>query len=162
MQPVVHATTRTPGPSTVEPVVNECRKPMSPVSSALCTSISGRSFARFTRISNGLAASRPMPRCFGALSGLYDAAADGAAGALTGAAGFVFAATPAPFEGSAAFATAARFIALAGFAACGRFADFARFADFPGFAALPGLARCDVFAAFLFALFFAALADRGD
>src|SRR5688572_26785848 len=57
MQPVVHATTRTPGPSTVEPVVNECRKPMSPLSSALCTSVSGSSFERFTRISNGLFAS---------------------------------------------------------------------------------------------------------
>src|SRR6187431_806722 len=57
MQPVVHATTRTPGPSTVEPVVNECRKPMSPLSSALFTSVSGRSFERFTRISNGLFAS---------------------------------------------------------------------------------------------------------
>ncbi len=36
MQPVVQATTRTPGPSTAEPVVNECRKPMSrwPVPSA--------------------------------------------------------------------------------------------------------------------------------
>src|SRR5262245_10104643 len=58
MQPVVHATTRTPGPSTVDPVVNECKKPMSPLSSALCTSVSGMSFARFTRISNGLFASR--------------------------------------------------------------------------------------------------------
>ena len=34
MQPAVQATTRTPGPSTAEPVVNECRKPMSPVASA--------------------------------------------------------------------------------------------------------------------------------
>ena len=34
MQPVVQATTRTPGPSTVEPVVKECRNPMSPVASA--------------------------------------------------------------------------------------------------------------------------------
>src|SRR5262245_36965414 len=58
MQPVVQATTRTPGPSTVEPVVNECRKPMSPLSSALWTSVSGTSFARFTRSSNGLFASR--------------------------------------------------------------------------------------------------------
>src|SRR5689334_5214906 len=57
MQPVVHATTRTPGPSTVEPVVNECRKPMSPLSRALLTSVSGSSFERFTRISNGLFAS---------------------------------------------------------------------------------------------------------
>jgi hypothetical protein len=38
MQPVVHATTRTPGPSTAEPVVKECRKPMSPVASAVRTS----------------------------------------------------------------------------------------------------------------------------
>ena len=35
MQPAVQATTRTPGPSTAEPVVNECRKPMSPVASAV-------------------------------------------------------------------------------------------------------------------------------
>ena len=34
MHPAVHATTRTPGPSTVDPVVNECRNPMSPVASA--------------------------------------------------------------------------------------------------------------------------------
>ncbi len=34
MQPVVQATTRTPGPSTAEPVVKECRKPMSPEASA--------------------------------------------------------------------------------------------------------------------------------
>ena len=30
MHPAVHATTRTPGPSTVDPVVKEWRKPMSP------------------------------------------------------------------------------------------------------------------------------------
>ena len=47
MQPAVHATTRTPGPSTVEPVVNECRKPMSPVASAVRTSVSGTSLPRF-------------------------------------------------------------------------------------------------------------------
>src|SRR5688572_4078969 len=33
-QPASQATTRTPGPSTAEPVVNECTKPHSPVSSA--------------------------------------------------------------------------------------------------------------------------------
>src|SRR5215510_5357353 len=59
MHPVVHATTRTPGPSTVEPVVNECRKPMSPVASAVLTSISGTSLPRSTRSSNGLFASSP-------------------------------------------------------------------------------------------------------
>ena len=47
MQPLVQATTRTPGPSTVEPVVNECRKPMSPVASAVRTSDSGTFFPRF-------------------------------------------------------------------------------------------------------------------
>ena len=57
MQPVVHATTRTPGPSTVEPVVNECRNPMSPVASAVRTSDSGTSLPRLTRSSNGLFAS---------------------------------------------------------------------------------------------------------
>src|SRR6187431_1435548 len=56
MQPVVHATTRTPGPSTAEPVVNECRKPMSPFASALCTSVSGTPSPRCTRRSNGLRA----------------------------------------------------------------------------------------------------------
>ena len=45
MQPVVHATTRTPGPSTVEPVVNECRNPMSPVARAVRTSDSGQGLA---------------------------------------------------------------------------------------------------------------------
>src|SRR6185503_18736728 len=40
-----------------ESVVNECKKPMSPLSSAVCTSVSGNSFERFTRISNGLFAS---------------------------------------------------------------------------------------------------------
>src|SRR5712671_8101323 len=53
-QPVVHATTRTPGPSTVEPVVNECRKPMSPVSRAFLTADSVTAPLWFTRSSNGL------------------------------------------------------------------------------------------------------------
>src|SRR5574339_496384 len=57
MQPVVHATTRTPGPSTVAPVVNEWRNPMSPVASASRTVASGTSFPRLTRSSNGLFAS---------------------------------------------------------------------------------------------------------
>ena len=57
MQPVVHATTRTPGPSTAEPVVNECRKPMSPVASAVADVCSGTSSPRLTRSSNGLFAS---------------------------------------------------------------------------------------------------------
>ena len=57
MQPAVQATTRTPGPSTAEPVVNECRKPMSPVASAVRTSVSGTSSPRSTRSSNGLFAS---------------------------------------------------------------------------------------------------------
>src|SRR5215831_5460032 len=57
MQPVVQATTRTPGPSTADPVVNECRKPISPFANAVRTSVSGMSFARLTRISNGLVAS---------------------------------------------------------------------------------------------------------
>ncbi len=46
MQPAVQATTRTPGPSTAEPVVNECRKPMSPLASAVRTSDSGTSVAQ--------------------------------------------------------------------------------------------------------------------
>ena len=54
MQPVVQATTRTPGPSTVDPVVNEWRKPMSPVASAVRTSDSGTSLPRSTRSSYGL------------------------------------------------------------------------------------------------------------
>src|SRR6476646_8321491 len=57
MQPAVHATTRTPGPSRVEPVVNEWRKPMSSVASAERTSVSGTSLPRLTRNSNGLLAS---------------------------------------------------------------------------------------------------------
>ena len=46
MQPVVHATTRTPGPSTAEPVVNEWRNPMSPVASASRTVCSGHVVAQ--------------------------------------------------------------------------------------------------------------------
>src|SRR5262249_1195178 len=57
MQPEVHATTRTPGPSTVAPVVNEGRKPMSPVASADRTSASDTFLPRSTRSSNGLFAS---------------------------------------------------------------------------------------------------------
>src|SRR5215207_7911550 len=57
MHPVVHATTRMPGPSTAEPVVNECRKPMSPVASAVRTSVSGTLSPRPTRSSYGLRAS---------------------------------------------------------------------------------------------------------
>ena len=57
MHPAVQATTRTPGPSTVDPVVNECRKPMSPVASADRTSDSGTPLPRLTRSSNGLFAS---------------------------------------------------------------------------------------------------------
>jgi hypothetical protein len=57
MHPAVDATTRTPGPSTVDPVVNEWRNPMSPVASAVRTSVSGICAPSFTRISNGLAAS---------------------------------------------------------------------------------------------------------
>src|SRR3954471_10314730 len=57
MQPEVQATTRTPGPSTADPVVNEWRNPMSPVASAVRTSVSGMPAPRFTRSSNGLFAS---------------------------------------------------------------------------------------------------------
>src|SRR5688572_3193782 len=57
MHAVVHATSRMPGPSTAEPVVNECRKPMSPLLSAERTSMSPTSSPRWTRISNGLFAS---------------------------------------------------------------------------------------------------------
>src|SRR6516164_732184 len=57
MQPVVQPTTRTPGPSTAEPVVKECMKPMSPCASAVRTSVSGTSLPRSTRRSNGLFAS---------------------------------------------------------------------------------------------------------
>src|SRR6185369_9893761 len=57
MQPVVHATMRTPGPSTVDPVVKECRNPMSPLASASRTLCSGTASPRWTRSSNGLRAS---------------------------------------------------------------------------------------------------------
>src|SRR4051812_18235905 len=53
MQPVVHATTRTPGPSTADPVVNECRNPMSPEARALRTVDSGTFRPRSTRSSKG-------------------------------------------------------------------------------------------------------------
>ena len=42
------------GPVDGEPVVKECRKPMSPVASAVRTSVSGTSLPRSTRSSNGL------------------------------------------------------------------------------------------------------------
>src|SRR5690349_15546577 len=58
MHPLVQATTRTPGPSMADPVVNECRNPMSPDASALRTSDSGRFSPRLTRRSNGLLAMR--------------------------------------------------------------------------------------------------------
>ena len=61
MQPDVHATTRTPGPSTVDPVVNECRKPMSPVARAVLTSASGTCLPRLTRSSYGLLAPSGFP-----------------------------------------------------------------------------------------------------
>src|SRR5262245_44465000 len=57
MQPAVHATTRTPGPSTADPVVNECRNPISPLASEARTVVSVMSFPRSTRSSNGLFAS---------------------------------------------------------------------------------------------------------
>src|SRR4029453_16509262 len=57
MQPDVHATTRTPGPSTVAPVVKEWRNPMSPLTSAARTSGSGTSLPWSTRSSYGLFAS---------------------------------------------------------------------------------------------------------
>src|SRR5688572_656435 len=65
MQPVVHATTRTPGPSTAEPVVNECRNPMSPLASAWRTVCSGTSSPRCTRSSKGLVAFSATVRCSG-------------------------------------------------------------------------------------------------
>src|SRR5262245_45638826 len=55
-QPVVQATTRIPGPSTADPVVNECKNPMSPVASAVRTSDSGTPLPRSTRSSYGLLA----------------------------------------------------------------------------------------------------------
>src|ERR1700751_5330423 len=57
MQPVVQPTTRSPGPSTADPVVKECMNPMSPAASAVRTSVSGTSVPRSTRRSNGLLAS---------------------------------------------------------------------------------------------------------
>src|SRR6188474_3331572 len=54
MHPAVQATTRTPGPSTVAPVVKECRKPMSPVTRAMRASDSDTSRPRLVRSSNGL------------------------------------------------------------------------------------------------------------
>src|SRR4051812_38882613 len=54
MHPVVQATTRTPGPPTADPVVNECRNPISPDARALRTSVSGMPRPRSTRSSNGL------------------------------------------------------------------------------------------------------------
>src|SRR6188508_266140 len=54
MHPAVQATTRTPGPSTVAPVVKECRNPMSPVTRAMRTSDSGTSRPSWVRSSNGL------------------------------------------------------------------------------------------------------------
>src|SRR5436190_377922 len=74
MHPAVHATTRTPGPSTVAPVVNEWRKPMSPVASAVRTSVSGTPWPRLTRSSNGLAASSCV--C-GAVSGMHPSSVEG-------------------------------------------------------------------------------------
>src|SRR5687767_3999213 len=56
MHPDVHATTRTPGPSTVAPVVKECTNPISPVTRAIRTSDSDTSRPRWTRSSNGLLA----------------------------------------------------------------------------------------------------------
>src|SRR6185436_3798763 len=53
MHPDVHATTRTPGPSTAEPVVYECRKPMSPDASAARTSPSDIRAPRSMRSSYG-------------------------------------------------------------------------------------------------------------
>src|SRR3954451_14942749 len=54
MHPAVHATTRTPGPSTVAPVVNEWRNPMSPLATAARTSGSGMPALRLRRSSYGL------------------------------------------------------------------------------------------------------------
>src|SRR5579884_1716453 len=65
MHPAIHATTRIPGPSTVEPVVNECRNPMSPLASAARTPFSVTSAPRFTRSSNGLFASSVGPAAGG-------------------------------------------------------------------------------------------------
>src|SRR4030095_16442149 len=61
MHCVVQATRRMPGPSTAEPVVNECRKPTSTLRTAARRSGSGTRLARSTRSSNGLLASRGVP-----------------------------------------------------------------------------------------------------
>src|SRR6516225_1338236 len=57
MHPVVQPTTRMPGPSTADPVVKECRNPISPCARAVRTSVSGTSLPRSTRRSKGLFAS---------------------------------------------------------------------------------------------------------
>src|ERR1700747_685520 len=57
MHPVVQPTTRMPGPSTADPVVNECKNPISPRASAVRTSVSGTSLPRSPRRSKGLFAS---------------------------------------------------------------------------------------------------------
>src|SRR5215471_16425765 len=57
MHSAIHATRRMPGPSTAEPVVKECMKPMSPLVSAAWISFSGTSLALSTLSSNGLFAS---------------------------------------------------------------------------------------------------------
>src|SRR5262245_44338139 len=70
MQPAVQATTRTPGPSTAEPVVKEWRNPMSPVASAVRTSASATSLPRSTRSSNGLFAASGVDPVAGAPSAM--------------------------------------------------------------------------------------------
>src|SRR5262245_56535530 len=57
LHPAVQATTRIPGPSTAEPVVNECRKPTSPDSIDFLMNDSFAPALWFTRSSNGLLAS---------------------------------------------------------------------------------------------------------
>src|SRR5690242_1592940 len=54
MQPVVHASTRTLGSSSVLLAVHAWRKPMSPLSRALCPYVSGTPFDRLTRFPYGL------------------------------------------------------------------------------------------------------------
>src|SRR5262245_4122780 len=76
MQPAVQPTRRTPGPSTVEPVVKECRKPRSPVASAARTSASGAWRPRSVRSSNGLRAASGVDA--GVVSGTGLAAVEGA------------------------------------------------------------------------------------
>src|SRR4030095_9981679 len=61
MQPAVHATRRTPGPSTVDPVVKEWRNPTSPLARAARTAASGTSLPRPTRSSYGLSAASDFP-----------------------------------------------------------------------------------------------------